>query len=387
MNRQQIRERMEALAREAEGYLPNLNSADQKALREARSKHEACMFELDALVRQLRAMDTVEADDDPQFAGVVSRASLGAAVDAIVQGAELTGAEAEVQRERGLASNEIPVDMIAETRAIAPAPADTGATQANIVQPVFSQGDAAFLGIPQRRVPVGDQVFPVLTSRPTVGGPVANSDAIAETTGAFTAATLKPNRLQAGFSWLRTDAARFRGMDDALRTALNTGLSEALDKQIVAQLVRDNAQLSAEATADTFQTYRARLVLDRLDGRWASTEADIRILMSGATYGVMAGLVRSASTDADLTEVLRRVGVRMRVSPHVALVANHLQDVHIRRGNREDAVIGLWSGISLIPDEITRAAEGEVKLTAVLLAAFKITRPPGFGRVEVRHAV
>ena len=83
--------------------------------------------------------------------------------------------EREAQQAYGLASNQIPLDMLRgpaplETRAITPAPGNVGAQQSEILQPVFALGSGAFLGIERPTVDMGDAVFPVLTSRATVGG-------------------------------------------------------------------------------------------------------------------------------------------------------------------------------------------------------------------------
>ena len=389
MTRAQIRAAMMALAKRAETYLPDLNSGDKAKVREARALHEQAMSEFEAYDAQLRAMGTVDAYDanagDAQFGGLVARGSVAEIVQAVIEQRATTGATAELQSERGVPGNMVPLDLI-ESRAVTPAPADTGASEAPALMPVFATGDAAFMRIPQRRVPAGDATFPVLTSRPTVHGPDTDSTEHADTTGAFTASTLKPGRLSAQFFWRRTDVARFAGMERALRQALNEGLSEALDAQVVARLVTDNAQVAATA-ADTFASYRERLVFDRLDGRYATVESDIALLLGSKTYADMEPLVRSQYTDASLIETLRRNGVAMRVSPHVAAVANSKQDVHLRRGAREgDAVVALWDGVSLIYDEITAAKTGEVKLTAIQLAAFRVLRPAGFGRIEVQHA-
>ena len=98
---------------------------------------------------------------------------------------------------------------------------------------LFADGDAAFLGVDQVTVPNGDAVFPVLTNRPTVGGPHSDSTEVEETTGAFTAELVKPARLQAAFTYRRVDVARFSAMGESLRQALNEALSESLDVQIV----------------------------------------------------------------------------------------------------------------------------------------------------------
>ena len=76
----------------------------------------------------------------------------------------------------------------------------------------------------------------------------------------------------------------------------------------------------------------------------------------------------------------------LRVSAHVAGVAGSKQDVIVRRGAREDAAVGLWAGVEIIDDPYTGSGKGERELTAVLLAAFKVTRPAGFARIQVQHA-
>ena len=49
-------------------------------------------------------------------------------------------------------------------------------------------------------------------------------------------------------------------------------------------------------------------------------------------------------------------------------------------------VAPIWEGVSLIPDEITKAADGEIVITAVMLHAVKILRTDGFFRQESKHA-
>ena len=52
----------------------------------------------------------------------------------------------------------------------------------------------------------------------------SGSDEAPETTGAFDAELLKPERLQASYFYKRTDAARFGGMSSALRDNLSAWL-------------------------------------------------------------------------------------------------------------------------------------------------------------------
>ena len=385
MNRAQIQARMAAIVVAAQALLPDLNASSNTKVREARAKHAGLMDEFDGLERSLKAAEAVDTErGDPEFGGLVTRSSLSELMSAVVDGREVDGAVRELQTERGIAANQVPLDLI-ETRAVTPGPANVGASEAAVVQPVFATGDAAFLSVAQPRVPAGDAVYPVLTSRPAVGGPHTDSTSVAETTGAFTAEVLKPGRLQASFFYLRTDGARFGGMDAALRSALSSALSEAMDKEVIDQLVTDVARTDAAAQS-TFALYRSGLVYGRLDGRFASVEGDIRLLMGSATAAHAAGKYRSNSADDSALDSLRRISGGVRVSAHVAAVAATKQDCLVRRGTRADAVAPIWEGVTLIPDAITKAATGEIKVTAVMLASFKTVRTDGFARIQTQHS-
>ena len=147
---------------------------------------------------------------------MVARANVGAIFAAAVEHRSCDGAESELQAALGVASNQVPLDMLrapVEERAFTPAPTNVAANQQTLLTPVFASGDAAYLGVDQVTVPAGDSVFPVLTNRATVGGPHADSTEVDETVGAFAAELIKPERLQCAFSYRRVDAARFPVMD------------------------------------------------------------------------------------------------------------------------------------------------------------------------------
>lgn len=329
-------------------------------------------------------------------AALVERANLGAIFAAAVENRHTEGAEAEAQAAFGLGSNAVPLDMLrlpvesreVEQRAVTPglASGSTVQSQAAILPPVFARGDAAFLRVSMPTVPTGTAAYPVLTTRPTVGGPHTDSTDVAETTGAFEAATLQPSRLQASFFWRRVDAARFRGMADSLRSALSAGLSEAMDAKVLAQIIADVSQTEADG-ADTFATYRSRLIYGRLDGRHASSEGELRVLAGAATVAHMAGQYRGNTADDSAVDSIRRVSGGVRVSAHIPAVASNKQDAIVRVGSRMgEAVAPVWEGVTLIRDEVTKAGTGEISLTAVMLAAYKVVRASGFARIETQHA-
>ena len=232
-----------------------------------------------------------------------------------------------------------------EARAVTTSPTDTGAFQQQIVQPVFAEGDAAFLNVSMPTVPVGAAVFPVLTSSPTVGGPYKDSSEVGETTGTFSTDTLQPSRLQASFLYLRTDASRLAGMGEALRMALASALSEALDSKLIAQIVTDVSRTDSSALG-TFATYRSRMIYGQLDGRFAPMESDVRVLGGASTIAHMAGQYRGNAADDSVLDSIRRVSGGVRVSAHIASIASKKQDTIIRRGSREDAVAATWEGLA-----------------------------------------
>ena len=312
--------------------------------------------------------------------------SVGEIFAAAVERREPEGATRELQTELEIGPHQVPLELLrlpVERRDVTPGATNVGASEEPVIMPVFATGDAAFLGVDMPSVPAGDAVFPVLTTRPTVGGPHTDSTSVSETTGAFSSEVLKPSRLQASFFYRRTDAARFAGMDMALRQALSEGLSEANDAQVIAQIVADVSQTAASA-ADTFASYQKSLIYDRIDGRFATMESDVRHLVGAETLGDMAMLYKSAESPENFPAFLRRMGGGVRVSAHIAAAASSKQDVIVRRGTRRDMVAPMWEGVTLIPDEVTKAGTGEIVITAVALSARKVIRTDGFARIEAQ---
>ena len=299
------------------------------------------------------------------------------------------GAIAEVQRERGLASNAVPTEMLMEHRAVTPAPADTGQTQAQIEGFVSPQSVADFLGVPSPIVPVGDATFPVLTSDPNAGTPAENASQ-SETTGAFSADVLTPGRIQASFFWSREDAARMAGMGDSLQEALQGGLADKLDSEIMQGtngLLTGTNLANHNVTAVTqFSDYISEFGYSRVDGRYAASGVDVRLVMGSATYAHAGGQYRHASADDVALDRLTEITGGIRVSAHVPAVASNKQNVLIRLGNRRDMVAPVWGSVTLIPDEISLAAKGQIQLTAVLLYAIKVLRAGGFYKQQSQHA-
>lgn len=331
-----------------------------------------------------------ESNEELELRSMFDRANVGNIFEAALNHGITEGVEKELQEHFNLKHNQVPVELL-ETRAVSTLPAQTShtpgqANQAQILMPVFATGDAAYLGVSMPTVASGQSVYPVLTTRPTVGGPYTDSTSVSETTGRFTAEVLQPNRLQASFFYRRTDAAKFPMMDSALRNALSQGLSEALDQEVVDQIIADSTVVDT-STTDTFATYRKRLVYDNIDGRHAMNTNEIKLLVGSDTLTHMSGLYRANNSDDSVLDSINRISGGVRVSALLPETASNKQNCIARVGNRAgEAVAPIWQGVTIIPDEITKAATGEIVITAVLLAAFKVIRTDGYKLIATKHA-
>ena len=352
-----------------------------------------------AIIASPDETQTVENEDAEtrELQQLTERATVGDILSATFEKRQTSGEAAELQKHFGLGSHQVPLEMLrinraVEGRAAATVPDSIGAaSQAEVITPVFASGDGAFLGIERPVVPVGDAAYPVLSTAPSVKGPFDDSSEAAQTDATFVANSLAPERLQASFSYRRTDAARFAGLDGSLRLALNGGLQEKVDQQAIngsnGLLNGTNLSNNNVSTETTFALYLSNLLYGRVDGRYSRVPADVRALIGQSTFAHAAGTYKGNNSDESAIERLGARSGGLRVSPHVPAVSGNKQNSLVRLGmERGAAVQPMWQGVSLIVDEFTRAAYGEIIVHAVLLANFAITRTAQWRKQQTQHA-
>ena len=321
---------------------------------------------------------------------------MGDILSATFEKRQTSGESAELQKHYGLGSHQVPLEMLrinrgVEERAAATVPASIGdASQAAVVTPVFASGDGAFMGIERPTVPVGDAAYPVLSTVPSVKGPFTDSTEAAQTDAEFVATNLSPERLQASFSYRRTDAARFSGLDASLRLALNGGLQEKLDQQAIegtdGLLTSTNLPNNNVSATTTFALYLSGLLYGRVDGRYARTPSDVRMIVGAGTFTHASAAYKGNNSDESGVERLQEKSGGLRVSAHVPSVSGNKQNALIRLGMERGAAIQpTWQGVSLVIDEFSRAAFGEVIVHASLLANFAITRKAQWFKNQTQH--
>ena len=387
---------------EAREKLNGLAECSEALTPEQRATVDAAQVEYGDLEVKLRASLTAEADaeerakelfsDDPasvELRGLMRDSNVGRIFDAVMSGSQTTGPEAELQAHRKLAANQIPIELLQE-RAVTPGPSVVGVGQEQIVPYKFPRSVADFLHYDVMTVPSGEASVPVLTSALSVETPAKNASTT-ETTGSFTAVSLSPGRLQSSYFFAREDVGRFAGMSESLRMNLSAGLSDGLDKQIVSGtnglLTSTNLDNHAASAVTTFANYVSNLGYGRVDGRFAPELADIRVVLGQGTFGHAGAVYRGTNSDENAIDRLMRITSGVRVSAHVPAVSGaHKQNAVVRLGSERDAVAAVWSGVTILDDQISKASSGQVVLTAILLHAVQILRADGFYKQETQHA-
>ena len=323
-----------------------------------------------------------------ELRSMLDGANMGNFINSVMGGRSPDGVEKELQDHYKLQPNAIPLPML-ELRAAATFTGDEPASASPVVPQLFPNSVSAFCGVAIEQVPAGLSTWPVLTTGVTVHKPGQGNDA-AETTGTFKITSLTPKRLQGGFSYQIEDAAALGFLDAALRENLSDALQSELDKTILTRtsdgLLDKGTDPGTPGSASTAAQYLAA-VYGGVDGLYAQDASEVRMLVgSGAsgTYGHMGGLPVATGSDINAAEKVADVSGGLRVSGHVPAYASNRQEAVIIKGPaRRNTVAAIW-GITLIPDEVTRTTQGEIRLTAVMLADFAILRTDGYKRHRFR---
>ena len=355
--------------------------------------------------RRWRAATIAEADADTgaeqpdaatsELADIETRADIGRIAAAVADMKPTDGAEAELQAHYGVGADAVPLRMLLDpehrTTGGTGAPSDVGAVQHPIIPYVFPMGSAAWLRIPTPTVSVGESNYTVVSTAASPGTPAESADQ-ATSAAALTASVLSPQRIQAALFYTVEDKARLRGMGESLRQNLRDALSNEFDKYVlqgavVGLLVGTNLPNGNTSTVDTFPTYLKRFGYDQVDGRYASDVSDLRILVGSDTYGDMAATYRANSSAMQALGELKAATGGVRVSANMVPTASVKQNGIVRRGGpRLDAVAPVWEGVQIIVDPYTQSKAGEIILTAVMLAQFKVLRAAGFAKVQAQHS-
>ena len=200
---------------------------------------------------------------------------------------------------------------------------------------------------------------------------------------------LSPKRIQRSFTYSREDAAKFAGLDAALRTNLQDGLSDGLDYAVLRTTNEGLLDFGTDPTAaavTTFAGYKSA-IYDSVDGRYASMASDVRLLVGAKTYQHMGVTYRANNADDSALDVILRIAGGVRVSAHVPAPSSNDQFAVAGRALAlRHAVAPIWEGVTILSDPYSESKFGQIRLTAIMLYAFKIIRTAGFKRLAFQVA-
>lgn len=376
--------------------LAKLANADDTP--ETRAEAEKLHNELAELQPELRAAAAAqEAEAAARLAGepepvapelrtLVANSRVSDVIKAAM-GETIDGATAELQAELGLGADQVPNQLL-EVRTATPSPADVDVNGNPIIPAVWPQTAAAFLGVDMPTVPAGETIYTVLSTSLSAGAPNIGADQ-EDSTGAFETTTISPGRLQASFVIRREDVARLSQLEDSLRENLNMAMSDKRDSEIVTDLVAKlTAQSGDGAKVADFATYRGLVYHPKtLDGLFARSAMDVKLLVAPRTYSHAANSYRTPQTDEDALASLMRVSGGVRISTHVPTSTAKKDVVLVRKGMLRDVVSPTWQGVTMIVDPYSQSKAGEIRITAVSLRGrLEVLRDEGFAERVVQVA-
>ena len=402
-----------------------LNELPDDATAETRQEAIKALKDADADLK-----DAIEALDENleqrKVQPLADRVSLSRYMQHIVEQRQIDGAEAELRAEHKLSDQAIPLEALAapvEERADAISPQNAGGqalpsgtiniTTANILSRVFTRTDTAFLGVAMPGVAAGQRRYPVMVDGTTAamqergGSPDAGA-------AKFDVVDATPHRLTGRYVLDIEGLAEMGGALEAqLRADLRTEMGYQLDAQILSGTGTDGQvtgllnqldltlppgqtlQGGKDAELITWALFKA-IATNGLDGKYATTEADIRLMIGQATYVLGRESYRSATVESpDAIATLAGLGTRVRQSfqlPAPALgtikpgntASTKKMQPAIFNAEPGAAVSPVWQGITMIRDPYTDAGKGQVILTAHMMFDFIMRRKDGWKKLAIR---
>lgn len=358
---------------------------------------------------------------EDKYGTLLARSSLGSFVAVAATMGSLEGAERELSQElkltQGAGEVRVPLDLIfppgehltalrsemalrglVRADVASPLPTAAGQNPGGIAQgvyvpPVFPSSLMARL-CQMVRVPNGQVNHTVMTQSGTADlrKPGEKKDA---TAAVWSVKTADPKALRGRLIYRLQDSAKLPMIEGILQQNLINVLQYQLDKEGVrgdltndvqtfttngffnwiqaAQTTEfaDNLATPGTMTAAQILTFYQALLEAGVDGRYAENASDVKVYFSPALYRASLGLALSALRETVYSQYTKSGGTIMGSAfiQEIALASGQTVGILTRaRGLMSAAICSIWPTITLIRDQSTLAGEGEVVLTANMMA-------------------
>ena len=413
-------QRLQIRQSEIRERLNELSNPETELTDETKAELNSLFTEMSDIEPKLRAailaeQDAIEARNDgnsetgdPRLDDLRRRASVSEYIRQAVNGQPLDGACRELNDElkivpvRGQGGGVLlPVEQLAlraDAATTTTTAADADETQRRpIFSRLFARGVMDAMGVRLDSVPVGLIEYPILTDATDPAMTAEDADAADTVAAMWNSQVLKPKRLIAQYEFTAEAVMTIPGLDAALSSDLQMSMSAQMDKEVLtgsgsgANVHGLDAAVTmpADPTAKIAFGTAVQFGLEAIDGLHASSEADISVVLGPATYRTVASLFQ-ASTTENAFDVLRRRGMSIITSAHVAAPASNIQKGYVHAGRdlaRGDSVAAVWPAIELIRDPYTKAKSSKTLITSVMLwDLFAAFRPSAYKGLKAKLA-
>ncbi|MDE2974567.1 MAG: hypothetical protein OXU64_07600 [Gemmatimonadota bacterium] len=339
--------------------------------------------------------EDAEARELRELAGRVEvRRYIGAAMD----GGAVDGAEGEYNAALGMGAGSFPLRLLApEERATTDT--DAGVNQGSWLDRLFAKTCAMHVGVGFRSAGPGVAAYPVTTAGASAAQR-GRGEAAADAAWAVGVTEVKPSRNAVRAVFSVEDAARLRGLEDALRRDLRMALTEGIDKAVFLgdgganENSADIAGLTTAANVSESTITQANKVkwpatvkvfTDLIDGVYASSPADLRIVAAVGAARLWLSTQANSNRNESVAQVMKGNGLSWMTRGGIETATadgDFGAFVGLARGIEGAAVAPVWESARLIRDPYSGASKGEVAITLHTLWGFKLARAANFKRVK-----
>ena len=253
---------------------------------------------------------------------------------------------------------------------------------------VFARSDLAFLGVATPTVPIGEAAYSYLSAG-VAPAPVNEGVAVDETASTVATRMMTPKRVGARYLVGIETTGKVVGIEEILRNDLRAALSDKIDDialngqaadpaidSIISRLTASTA-LPLNATAANEHNVTVAL-WSAVDGKLAyrGDTGQVRMLCGVQTIRRMAGLIVGTSGGVNITD---KYGENvLRASSRMPNPVSSVQSFILHRvAATGRAIMPIWNGIAFIRDNVSKAAEGQIAVTAHMLIDFDLVRTDG----------
>ena len=351
-------------------------------------------------VTETRTETRTDTEGD-EYRELRSKVDFGRYVQGALTGGGIThGPELELNQHLGLVENQFPMELLAgPLEARAKRDGDAEASQGTWLDRVFAGTAADRVGISFRSVAPGVAAYPVTTAG---GGPQqrGRSEAVGESTYTVAVTEIKPARRAVHGIYSIEDNARLPGLADAIQRDMSAAMSETVDRVCfngdngANENSADITGLRTAGVSESTLTQANKVKADELvkfflayvDGQYAASLADVRIVSSVGSNQLWGGRVHAATvSNQTVASFLRENGINWTVRGGIDTnTANGDFGAYIGLGRGIDGagIAAVWTAGALTVDPYSGAAKGEVQLTLTYLWSLAFPRPSNFARMK-----